>query len=176
MIRLWLGLSLLAFSGALLAECELNSTQRSVDYLPVRPAERQQAGDKPVALPEKQFVLYVHCDKPQRIRLFFDSAYAQNGRFALGNRGEMNITAGQAVADDRDVMLVPVRSAGAPITAEAAKRSRIVLNQGIAFVQGEEIEASQLSVVLNVASMMESQAITDRVTYRGNLQIRVVTP
>ncbi|MEG8137617.1 hypothetical protein, partial [Acinetobacter baumannii] len=108
MIRLWLGLSLLAFSGALLAECELNSTQRSVDYLPVRPAERQQAGDKPVALPDKQFVLYVHCDKPQRIRLFFDSAYAQNGRFALGNHGEMNITAGQAVADDRDVMLVPV--------------------------------------------------------------------
>ena len=88
----------------------------------------------------------------------------------------MNITAGQAVADDRDVILVPVRSAGAPITAEAAKRSRIVLNQGIAFVQGEEIEASQLSVVLNVASMMESQAITDRVTYRGNLQVRVVTP
>ena len=43
MIRLWLGLSLLAFSAALLAECELNSTQRSVDYLPVRPAERQQA-------------------------------------------------------------------------------------------------------------------------------------
>ena len=79
MIRLWLGLSLLAFSGALLAGCELNSTQRSVDYLPVRPAERQQTGDKPVVLPEKQFVLHVHCDKPQRIRLFFGSAYAQNG-------------------------------------------------------------------------------------------------
>ena len=59
MIRLWLGLSLLAFSGALLAGCELNSTQRSVDYLPVRPAERQQAGDKPVVLPEKQFVLHI---------------------------------------------------------------------------------------------------------------------
>ncbi|HDK6714871.1 TPA: hypothetical protein M2P09_001198 [Klebsiella quasipneumoniae] len=176
MIRLWLGIGLVIFSGALWAECALNSTQRSVEYSPVRPAERQQAGERPVTLPEKQIVLHVQCDKPQRIRLFFGSAYAQNGNFAFGNRGEMQVTAGQAVADERGVRLSPVRVTGAPLVTEGEKSVPVVLNEGIAFVQGEEIAASQFSVVLYVTSMMESHAITDRVTYHGNLQVRVVTP
>ena len=164
---------LLAFSCGVKAQCQLITSQQTISYGSLSAMERQSAGGKAITLPEKQLTLNVMCDKPQRIRLFFGSSLPQGGNFALGEKGEMKFTAMKARVDDRDVLLAPVTSAHGELTAAEASQVDINLNDGIAFVSGDELTGKTMSVTLAVNANIKSAPISDRVKYRGNLQVRV---
>lgn len=164
---------LLAFSCGVKAECQLVTSQQTVSYGALSAMERQSAGGKAIALAEKQLMLNVMCDKPQRVRLFFGSSLSQGGNFALGEKGEMKFTAMKARVDGKEVLLAPVTSAHGGLTTAGNARVDIVLNEGIAFVSGDELIGKNMSVTLAVNANIKSAPITDRVKYRGNLQVKV---
>lgn len=85
----------------------------------------------------------------------------------------MKFTAMKARVDDREVLLAPVTSAHGELTAAEASQVDINLNDGIAFVSGDELTGKTMSVTLAVNANIKSAPITDRVKYRGNLQVRV---
>ncbi|MFK3709983.1 hypothetical protein [Leclercia adecarboxylata] len=155
------------------ADCQIIASQQKIAYSRLSAAERQQAGGQPVTLPEKQIQIQVVCSEPQRIRLFVGSNLPQNGTFSLGSEGEMQVTATNAFVDDQSVRLAPVQLNDAlPRTGGSAKLD-VALNQGLAFVHGEEIRGKTASVSLLVASTIKPGSITDRTTWRGNLNIKL---
>jgi hypothetical protein len=164
---------LLAFSCGVRAECQLVTSQQTVTYSPLSAMERQSAGGKTIRLPEKQLALNVICDKPQRVRLFFSSSLPRSNIFALGDSGEMKITAMTARVDDKEAMLASVSGANAVLTDSGHQQVDIALNGGIAFLNGDELTGQNISVTLAVNSEVKSASITDREKYRGNLQVKV---
>lgn len=155
------------------ADCQLIASQQKITYSRLSAAERQQAGGQVITLPEKQLQVQVVCSEPQRIRLFVGSDLPQNGTFSLGSEGEMQITATSAYVDDQPVRLAPVQLNDAvPRTAGSAKLD-VALNQGLAFVHGEEVTGKTASVSLRVVSTIKPGSITDRTTWRGNLNIKL---
>lgn len=157
------------------AECQLVTSQQSVSYGALSAMDRQMAGGKAITLPEKQILLNVMCDNAQRVRLFFGSSLPQGNDFALGAQGKMTFTAMKARVDDKDVLLAPVRTSHGAVTSPGANTADIALNEGIAFVDGEELSGKNISVAIAVNSQVKSQSITDKVKYRGNLQVRLET-
>lgn len=166
-------LMLLVFSFSVRSECQLIASQHSVSYGSLRAAERQAAGNKPVELPEKYLQIAVNCDKPQRVRLFFSSDLPQNNTFAFGQQGQMLITAMKATVDDREVLLAPVRTPDSALSSSGAQQLPITLNEGIAFVSGNEVEGKNMSFTVAVSAHFKNQSITENVKHRGNVRIKV---
>lgn len=163
-------LLMLALPFSALSECQLVTSQQSVSYGTLSAAERQVAQ---VELPERNLQLTVNCDKPQRVRLFFGSALSQNNEFAFGSQGKMKVTAMKAMVDNREVLLAPVKLPESAITTAGMTKMAVTLNEGAAFVSGDEVRGQHFSLTLAVSSHFKNQSVTEKVKYRGNLQIRV---
>ncbi|MCU6676133.1 DUF1120 domain-containing protein [Leclercia tamurae] len=155
------------------AECQLISSQQKVTYSKLSAAERQQAGSETISLPEKQIQLQVVCSEPHRIRLLLGSNLSQNGTFSLGEQGEMLITASSAYVDDQPVRIALVQSSDAIPQSGGSDKMTVALNQGLAFMNGGEIHGKTASVSLTVASKIKPGNITERTTWRGNLNIKL---
>jgi len=163
----------LALSFNVKSECQLMASQQTVSYGTLSAAERQAAKEQDVELPERHLQLTVNCDKSQRVRLFFSSSLPKNNAFAFGSEGRMKVTAMNAVVDDREVLLTPVRLPESAITNAGNNRMAVTLDEGAAFVAGDEVSGQHFSLTLAVSSYFKNQPVTEKMTYRGNLQIRV---
>lgn len=157
------------------AKCQLTASQQKISYGRVSPAERQLAQNGVLALPEKNIVINVLCDEPQRIRLMTGSSLPGNGRFALGDEGEMQIVATSARVDDRPVHIATVQSADAAPASGGHEQQEIVLNQGLAFMDGAEVRGKTASVTLVIHSRLKQTSISEKTTWHGNLNIRLET-
>ncbi|MCU6669790.1 hypothetical protein M8013_13655 [Enterobacteriaceae bacterium H4N4] len=166
-------LMMLTFSFSVNSECRLIASQQSVSYGSVSAAERQAAGSKPVELPEKYLQFNVNCDEPQRVRLLFNSTLTHSNTFAFGSQGQMTFTAMKATVDEREVQLAPVRSADSVLSSSGSPLALIILNEGIAFVSGNEVRGKHISLTVAVGARFRNEAITEKMTYRGNLHVKV---
>ncbi|MEB6380717.1 hypothetical protein MXM41_17545 [Leclercia adecarboxylata] len=155
------------------AECQIFSSQQKVTWSRLSAAERQQANGQAITLPEKQIQIQVVCSEPQRIRLFIGSERPQNGTFSLGPKGEMRVIASRAYVDDKPVRLVPVKVSDTLLTSGGNETLDIGLNQGLAFMNGQEAHGKTASLSLTVMSTIKPGAITERTTWRGNLRIKM---
>ncbi|HGL4482729.1 TPA: hypothetical protein ACKE6T_003940 [Klebsiella oxytoca] len=174
MKRLFLSIPLLLYVSLTSAECRLLQSQQNLSYGHLSAAERQAQGEI-IALPEKQVVLNITCDEPQQIRLFTGTATPEGSQFAFGEHGRMLITASQAVVDDNPVRLAAVHAGDASLMTNGADRITAQVNQGIAFVNGQELKGKTASVTLTIKPNFKSGSITDKTTWRGNLRVRMVT-
>ena len=170
---LCLTLCLLAASHQALAECQVTTSQPRLAYGRVSPAERQlQATDK-ITLSEKQVLIHAVCDTPSRIRLFISSRSANGNQFGFGSQGTMKVIASQALANDRSVKLSKVHSGGDAVTDAGQSSVSLSVNDGLVFMDGTEVLASQASVTLTVTPEFKNEAITDTTEYAGHLRVRV---
>lgn len=159
------------FSLSVNAECQLIASQTNVNYQRLSAAERQRS--KEIELPEKNITFSINCDTPQRIRLFFGSSLSAGGTFGFGEQGSMTIIAENAMMDNNNVRLTTVRKGDANVLAAGVMQAKAELNQGIAFVNGQELTGKVASVTLKVIPKLKSGSITEQATYRGNLQVKV---
>lgn len=159
-------------SAQAMADCQLLQSQQQLSYGRLSAADRQTQGQR-VQLPEKQVVLNITCDAPQRIRLFTGSTTAEGGKFGFGDQGEMTVTAADAVVDNKSVRLVAVHAGDATQVATGTEKVTAHLNQGIAFVDGTELRVKTASVTLTIKPEFKSGSLTDRTLYRGNLRVRM---
>ncbi len=155
------------------ADCQLFASQQKVSWGKLSAAERQQAQGQVITLPEKQIQVQVVCSAPQRIRLFIGSDAAQNNAFALGPLGEMHVVASQAHVEDKPVRLAPVISAEAIPTSGGSETANVVLNQGLAFMDGKEVSGKTASVTFTVKSRVKPGSVTEKTTWHGNLKIKM---
>ncbi|URN98846.1 hypothetical protein NB069_19640 [Leclercia adecarboxylata] len=155
------------------AECQIFSSQQKVTWGRLSAAERQHANGEAISLPEKQIQVQVVCSEPQRIRLFVGSDRPQNGTFSLGPDGEMRIVASRARVDDKPVRLRAVNASEAIPVPGGSETLDITLNQGMAFIDGNEAYGKTATVLFNVMPTIKPGAITERVTWRGNLRIKM---
>jgi hypothetical protein len=167
-----LGLMLLTSSLAM-AECQVTASQPNLSYGRLSPAERQLQESHKITLAEKQVVIRAVCDAPSRIRLFVSSSTATGNQFGFGSRGAMKVTAGQAFLDDHAVRLSKVGSNDSAITDGGQASVTLGVNEGLAFIDGGERQASQASVTLTIIPQFENAAITDTTRYAGNIRVRV---
>lgn len=155
------------------AECQLIASQQKIVYTRLSPAERQQATGPWITLPEKQIQVQVNCSEPQRIRLFFGSDLPHNGTFSLGSEGEMLITAARAQVDDRPVRIASVNRSDTVLRSAGSETLQILLNEGLAFSNGDEVYGKNASVSLLVAARVKPGPVTEQTTWRGNLNIKM---
>lgn len=174
MKRFLLVITLMLCTAQALAECQLLQNKQNLSYGRISAAERQAQGEN-MSLPEKVVVLNITCDEPQQIRLFTGTASPKGGAFGFGDQGAMLVTASQAVVDDNPVRLAAVHAGDAPLQTNGAEQITARVNQGIAFVNGQELKGKTASVTLTIKPEFKSGAITDRTTWRGNLRVRMVT-
>lgn len=155
------------------AECQIFSSQQKVTWSRLSAVERQQANGQAILLPEKQIHVQVVCSEPHRIRLFVGSDRSQNGTFFLGPDGEMRIVASGARVDDKPVRLMSVNASDAIPGAGERETMDVTLNQGIAFMDGNEAYGKTATVLFTVMPTIKPGSITERVTWRGNLRIKM---
>lgn len=155
------------------ADCQLIASQQKMTYSRLSAAERQQANAQFITLPEKQIQVQAVCSEPQRIRLFVGSDLSRNGTFSLGSEGEMQIIALNAHVDDRPVQLATVQMNDAIPRTGGSQQLNVVLNQGLAFITDEEVLGKTASVTFSVVSRIKPGTITERTTWRGNLNIKL---
>ncbi|MBZ0058092.1 hypothetical protein [Leclercia barmai] len=173
MKKIVLMVALLAISGRGWAECQIFASQQKVSWGNLSPAERQQVKGPLLSLPEKQFQVRVVCSEPQRIRLFPGSDRVQNGTFALGADGEMQIVASHALVDDKPVRLAPVNLADVLPHSSDSENLAILPHQGLAFMDGSETYGKTATVTFTVRSAIKPGAIVERTIWRGNLKIKM---
>lgn len=166
---------LLTLSLSSWADCELTSSQQSVSYGRVSAAERQLAKENALNLPEKKIVINVLCDEPKRIRLMIGSVLPGSENFLLGDGGEMKVFASDALLDDRPVRIAAIQHGEAMPASTGQERQQVTLNQGLAFINGTEARGKTASVTLTVQSQLKPKTITERTTWRGNLNITLET-
>ena len=171
---LWLAISLMLCAAQVQAECQVLQNQQNFSYGRICAAERQSQVDE-ITLREKVVVLNITCDDAQQIRLFTGTALPKDGQFGFGDRGVMSVTASQAVVDDNPVHLAVVHAGDGVQKTNGSEKVSIQLNQGIAFVNGQELRGKTASVTLTFKPKFNSGSITDRTTWRGNLRVRMVT-
>lgn len=155
------------------AECQLIASQQKIVYTRLSPAERQQATGPWVTLPEKQIQVQVNCSEPQRIRLFFGSDLPHNGTFSLGSEGEMLITAARAHVDDHPVRIASVNRSDTVLSSAGSETLQVLMNEGLAFSNGDEVYGKNASVSLLVAARVKPGPVTEQTTWRGNLNIKM---
>lgn len=155
------------------ADCQIFASQQKVSWSKLSAAERQLAQGQVITLPEKQIQVQVVCSAPQRIRLFIGSDAAQNNTFALGPLGEMHIVASQAHVDDKPVRLASVTASDAALASGGSETADVVLNQGLAFMDGKEVSSKTASVTFTVKSTVKPGSISEKTTWHGNLKIKM---
>lgn len=170
-----LAISLLALPLSGWAECQLSASQQQISYGRVSAAERQLAPDQQLSLPEKNIIINVLCDQPQRMRLITGSTSSGGGNFMLGQGGEMQVIAASAYVDDRPVQLALVQSADASPASAGQLQQAITPNQGLAFIDGSEVSGKTASVTLTVHSRLNQATISEKTTWRGNLNVKLET-
>lgn len=168
-----IALFMVACSAQAMADCQLISSQTNITYGRLSAAERQIHGSNAIELPEKQITLNVTCDVPQRIRLFVGSSTPAGSAFGFGEQGSMSITAENAVVDNDNVRLAVVQKGDATVSASGTSHVALNLNQGIAFIDGQELVGKTASLTLKVIPQFKSGPVTERATYRGNIQVKV---
>lgn len=173
MKRLFISTCAMLLSLHAVAGCQLISSQQKVSYGRISAAERQAEGNNLVELPEKQIALNVVCDEPSRIRLFIGSNLPKGDGFGFGDNGVMQVTASNATVDDHNANLAAVRAGDASVTQGGIKEISPALNEGIAFVDGQELRGKTATVTLTLKPRFKSSAITDREVWRGNLRVRM---
>lgn len=155
------------------AECQIFASQQKVTWSTMSAAERQQAKGQAISLPEKQIQVRVICREPHRIRLFPGSDLQQSGTFSLGSNGEMRITASHARVDDKSVRIAPVQLSDATPPSVGSETLVMTPEQGLAFMDGHEVYGKTASLTLTVLSKIKPGTLTERTTWRGNLNIRM---
>lgn len=86
----------------------------------------------------------------------------------------MTVTASQAIVDDNSVRLAVVHAGDASQITNGSQEITPQVNQGIAFVNGQELKGKAASVTLTIKPRfkMDLSPIKQR---RGNLRVRMVT-
>lgn len=174
MKRLLLATTLMLCTTQVLAECQLLQNQQNLNYGRISAAERQKQSEV-INLPDKVVVLNITCDDAQQIRLFIGTASPKGGQFGFGDQGVMQVIASQAVVDDNPVRLAAVHAGDASLQTNGAEQISAQVNQGIAFVNGQELKGKTASITLTIKPEFKSGSITDRTTWRGNLRVRMAT-
>lgn len=87
----------------------------------------------------------------------------------------MTVTASQAIVDDNSVRLAVVHAGDASQITNGSQEITPQVNQGIAFVNGQELKGKAASVTLTIKPRFKNGSITDKTTWRGNLRVRMVT-
>ena len=173
MKALILAVCAMAFSLHAMADCQLVSSQQKLSYGRMSAAERQAEGNRLIEMPEKQIVLNVICDEPSRIRLFLGSNVPKGHEFGFGDNGVMRVTAAQATVDDRTVNLAAIHAGDPWVTNGGVREIAPALNEGIAFINGQELRGKTASVTFTIKPRFKSNHITDREVWRGNLRVRM---
>lgn len=172
-LALCLTLCLLVASNQAMAECQVTASQPKLAYGWISPAERQMLATDKITLMEKRVVLHAICNTPSRIRLFISSHSANGSQFSFGSQGAMQVTASQAFLDNRSVKLSKVHTSSDAVVEAGQSSVSLSVNDGLAFVDGSEITASQASVILTVTPEFKNEAITDTTEYTGHIRVRV---
>lgn len=153
--------------------CHLSANRVSVNYGEFD-AERMERGitefsgamQRWLAPARETFSLRVDCDKPQKIRLFFDGIARQNALFRFSSHGAMVVTVQNARVDNQSVLIVPVTWGQPQLNQPGTAELKLTPGQGIGFRIDEERVGLSMTILLTVLPYLSPQVfdVRERVT------------
>ncbi|WP_061706494.1 DUF1120 domain-containing protein [Pseudenterobacter timonensis] len=115
-----------------------------------------------LATQTRTFDVTVLCDKPQKIRLYFDGPARKSTLFRFGQRGVLDLRVKNARIDDRTVQIA-TGSRGAVLT-EGANTVAVRPGFGVAPYDGQEIAGRQFMVTVELTTYLSPKAFQTRDT------------